>query len=608
MFGGLPCEATEYAPASLFEPPAPRQAAANSAALIPLPDTGEVVDLPRIPLGVASDNLAPSAVLFDPPQPPVSVETTSDRVPLELAPPKPLPDLATETACPEPHGSGFGPPLAIERPSQYPLSLAEALRIGLEQSKEVVVLSHEPVLDATLIQTAKSKFDPVSGTAAYGGQSDVQVRSEIQSFGSTADFLDTSFLRPFDRPNNLYLRRNLISGGQAEFGFASDYEDYFPQGDQLLVNPGWDSALNFRFDQPLMKGLGSASTLAPLKIAQAKYKESRYTFMAQIRELVRDIEFAYWEFASAARSHQVATQLLTQVQSLLDEESRRAELGQSALPNVLQVKSLYEEFRVLEMERGQIRDITESRLRQIMGIDLCIPSESQMYPTLNDLSCLPFVASDNGEADSALQPIDATLPLALQRPEILAQRAVVSAAQMDLSRARNDLRPDLSARVNYSVNGLDENLGESIRTIARHEYNTWAVGLVYERPFGQRSAKADLDRAELTISQETARLNQLEYDISHALRRAEEKLRSAVSILVGQERRVAVAQEQLNAYSTLYKEGRVDIFLRVESERTLAAAKLEMVEAWRDKQLAVAERNFEANMTSPVFEFLSDEE
>jgi hypothetical protein len=40
----------------------------------------------------------------------------------------------------------------------------------------------------------------------------------------------------------------------------------------------------------------------------------------------------------------------------------------------------------------------------------------------------------------------------------------------------------------------------------------------------------------------------------------------------------------------------------------LAAAKLQLVESWRDRQLAVAERNFQANITSPVFEFASDEQ
>ncbi len=293
---------------------------------------------------------------------------------------------------------------------------------------------------------------------------------------------------------------------------------------------------------------------------------------------------------------------------MLDEESRRAELGQSALPNVLQVKSLYEEFRVLEMEQAQLRDIAESRLRQVMGVDLCLAVESQMYAPAFDMNCLPLKATEEGEASSALQPVEATLPFALQRPEILAQRAVIKAAQADLCRARNDQRPDLSARVNYSVNGLEDNLGSSIRTISRHEYNTWAVGLLYERPFGLRSVKADFRRAQLTISQETARLNQIEFDISHAVRRAEDKLRAAESILAGQERRVEVAQEQLNAYTALYKEGRVDIFLRVESERTLASAKLQMVEAWRDKQFAIAERNYEANITSPAYNFASTEE
>lgn len=590
----------------LFLPPVPYQT--DDSEFIPLPDTGESNDILQIPDDFANGGTPQHSNLFDAPPAPVTLNETPARAPLDSSVPEALPVPESEVANPGFVDSTFGRSLSLDGASAYPLSLLDAVRIGLEQSKEVIVLGYEPSVDGTFIQNAKSVFDPVSGVAAYGGQSDVQVRSEIQSFGSVADFLDTDFLRPFNRPNNLYLRRNVVSGGQAELGFSSDYEDYFPQGDQLIVNPGWDSALNFRFDQPLMRGLGSASTLAPLRIAQAKYKESGYNFMAQIRVLSRDIELAYWEFASAERSHQVAKQLLAQVQNLLDEESRRAELGQSALPNVLQVKSLYEEFRVLEMEKLQLRDIAESQLRQIMGVDLCLATEGQMYTSAADMNCLPLAATDNGEADSALQPVEATMPFALQRPEILAQRAVVNAAQVDLSRARNDLRPDLSARVNYSVNGLDENLGDSIRTIARHEYNTWAVGVIYERPFGLRTAKADLDRAELTISQETARLNQIEFDISHAVRRAEDKLRSAEKILTGQERRVAVAQEQLDAYIALYNEGRVDIFLRVESERTLADAKLQMVQAWRDKQFAIAERNFEANITSPAFEFASTED
>ena len=586
---------------SLFAPPDAVQVVEHSTDFIPLPaveDEGEP-DFFRV---------AEQPDLFAPPAPTTPLPAIEQSEPAVASPTEVLPAPTLQDSNTQLPGGIFNPPLGIDRPSIYSLSLAEAVRVGLQQSKEVIVLGYTPSVDETLIQNAESYFDPIRGAAAYGGRSDVQVRSLIQSFGSTSDFLDTNFLQPFNQPNNLYLRRNTVSGGQAELGFSTDYEDYFPPGDQLIVNPGWDSALNFRFDQPLMKGLGSASTLAPLKIAQARFKESRFTFMSQIRELARDIEFAYWEFASAERSHRVAKQLLNQVETLLDEESQRVQLGQSALPNMLQVKSLYEEFRVLEMDQAKIRDIAESELRQIMGIDMWTPGESPPQPELLNLSGLPLAAADEGETDSALRPITEMLPYALQRPEILAQRAVISGVQADLLRARNDLRPDLSARVDYSVTGLDQNLGQSIRTIARHEYNTWAVGLIYERPFGLRSAKADCERAEITISQEIARLNQIEYDISSTLRRAEDKLKSEEEILAGQIRRVAVAQEQLDAYSALYEEGRVDIFLLVESERTLAAAKLQLVESWRDRQLAVAERNFQANITSPVFEFASDEQ
>lgn len=528
------------------------------------------------------------------------IEVIESPVPLKLETPV-APSAGGQPTAANPNLCSVPP--STNLPSIYRLAVADAIRLGIENNKDVVVLGYIPALDATDIETTKAPYDPVSGVAAYGGQSDVQVRSEIQSFGSTADFLDTDFLRPLDRPNDLYLRRHLYSGGQVELGFSTDYEDYFPQGDQLLVNPGWDSALNLRIDQPLLRGRGTDSTTAPIRIAQAKQKKSQFVFMGEIRELSRDIEIAYWEFAGAERSHQVLQQLVKQAETIVDEESQRRELGQSALPNILQAKSLLEEFRVLEAQLQQDRDIAESNLRQIMGIQVDGEKCVTTHTYFEGLQSLPFTSLEAEAAVSPVMPWEALLQTALQRPEVLAQNASIRAARIYLCRAKNHLQPDLSARVNYSVNGLDQSLGNSFRTIARHEYNTWGVGLIYERPFGQRSAKADMRRAELTVAQEIAQLDKIEHNILHALCRAEEKLHSSEGILVLQENRVAIAEEQLEAYSALYRENRVDLFLRLESERTLAAARLELTEAWKDKQLAVVERNFEANLTSLTYQF-----
>ena len=223
--------------------------------------------------------------------------TTQNR-PENFAVPAFAPPLPEIVEAPE-GNSDFLPPPTIKLPKRR-LTLAETVRLGLEHNKDVVVLSFTPSIDATAVDTAMAPFDPVSGASAIGGKSDVQSRSLIQTFGAPSSTIQTDTFLPYQQPNNLYSRRKFYSGGEVMFGFSTNYQNFFPVGPQLLVNPGWASALNFRYDQPLFRGRGEEVQSAPIRIAQAKQNQSRYDFMAEIRGLTRDIEVAYWELAATA--------------------------------------------------------------------------------------------------------------------------------------------------------------------------------------------------------------------------------------------------------------------------------------------------------------------
>ncbi len=58
--------------------------------------------------------------------------------------------------------------------------------------------------------------------------------------------------------------------------------------------------------------------------------------------------------------------------------------------------------------------------------------------------------------------------MALKQPEMLAQNASVRAAEIDVRRAKNDMQPDILARVDYSVNGLERTLDDSLSTLKRN--------------------------------------------------------------------------------------------------------------------------------------------
>lgn len=531
--------------------------------------------------------------------PPV-VDPRVETLPVEpwlLPPPLPTSDQVKTPA------SSFNTlPFPTGSSSKRQLTLAETVRLGLEHNKDVVVLSFDPSIEATTVDTAKSLYDPVSGATAWGGQSDVQVRSLIQTFGAPADFLETDFLQPFQQPNNIYTKRRLYSGGEVELGFSTNYENFFPVGPQLIVNPGWDSAVNFRYDQPLFAGRGEDFTTAPIRIAQANQNQAQSEFMAEIRTLTRDIELAYWELAGADLALEAYESFLARGKEIFENQLKREKLGTSALPDVLQAKNLLEEFEIEVADQRQRRDVAEDNLRQIMGLPA--QGDRSWFASNGDpsLLSLPLAAVENTSAYDLELPWEEYVRMAEQRPEILAQQSAIRAARISVSLAQNQLLPDVSARANYSVNGLDENLADSIATIGRHEFNTWSVGLIYERPFGMRAQHAALRRAKLTLVQESTKLDKIRHDILHALRRSEDITRSANAIYELRKKRVETAKAQMEAFDALYLEGRASLFIRLNSEQNLADARAEAAQAWTRRQLAVVQRNYEANIVSPTFQ------
>ena len=58
----------------------------------------------------------------------------------------------------------------------------------------------------------------------------------------------------------------------------------------------------------------------------------------------------------------------------------------------------------------------------------------------------------------------------------------------------------------------------------------------------------------------------------------------------------------MEAFDALYLEGRTSLFIRIDTERNLATAQAERAQAWTRRQLAVVQRNYEANLVSPTYE------
>ena len=495
--------------------------------------------------------------------------------------------------APEFAGSVSAPADAANDESQWNLSLIEAIRLGIANSKDVAVLGYSPRILETSIAQECSYFDPVVGVTGYGGQQKAQVRSLVQSQGANVAAQRTDLFGPLLQPNQMYTRQQLYTGGDLTYGFGTLYSNYSPPGDFLLINPGWNSNVNVRYRQPLGRGRGYDITVTPLRIAKSNVEQSRHEFAVQVRETVLNIELAFWTLSGARREVQLVERYRDAADKTARDEAEREKLGKSSLPNVLIARSQAETFDIHVTQSRRDEAVAADSLRQVMGLRVAGnagPGFDLLPDDVANKELAPTVRPEDIDVDLDWR---IAVQTSLSRPEISAQRSAVHTASLAVYHARNGLLPNVSMQADYAVTGLEDRLDKSIGTIGRHEFNAWGVGVFYERPLGMRSSNAALKQALLRQARENAVLRRLEHNIVHRLRQSYETVRSANVAWLQQQQRVEIMKQQWDAYAELYLQGRVELFRLLDIERGVAAAELESNIAWTAARLAEARWRFE---------------
>jgi hypothetical protein len=111
-----------------------------------------------------------------------------------------------------------------------------------------------------------------------------------------------------------------------------------------------------------------------------------------------------------------------------------------------------------------------------------------------------------------------------RRPDILRQRLAVYVAQQQTIQAADKMRPHLDFNAFWRINGLGEDVGSSIDSVADDQYTDWHIGLGFQVPLGRRQARGNLRAAQFTVEKQQALLDQAAhqsaYEVADAYRRA----------------------------------------------------------------------------------------
>lgn len=381
---------------------------------------------------------------------------------------------------------------------------------------------------------------------------------------------------------NAGLRKALTTGGQITIQQELSYVDDRTPNQDLFPDPGNQAGVTLQLDQPLLRGAGSDTALAEVRLAR---NAERSAVAALKRDLIRqisDTERTYWQLVRAVQDVRIFQRLLER--GLVTRQRIEGRIDLDATPAQVADTVARVERRRADLLRSQtaLKQLSDRLKGLINDPDLPVGSEVLVIP-----------------ADAALDaPLEFSLLDIIQtavvdRPEIT--QAVLSIDDTSIRKvvADNGRLPKLDLRFQTRFGSLENDPGTAYTEVFDGNFVDYVVGLVFEQPIGNRKAEADyrrrnLERYQAIISYRNT-VQQILVEVKAALEAVTQNYR-----LIGQTRSYRLAATEvlraLQVENELLRGLTVErLDLELNRQEALANAEREEIQAIADYNSSIAD-------------------
>ena len=513
----------------------------------------------------------------------------------------------------------------------WDLSLDEAIKLTLQRT-EVVREQNQfgaptnPLLSAPL--AVVSVFDPAiqetgvgfnRGPEAALADFDAQFTSSLtgvrneeiqnnqfvlgQEGGDTLITEDVAFQSA--------LTKQFATGGQARFfhDVNKSFNNIPPvtEGGSNLFPSFYRTTLGVDFRQPLLAGAGvrfnriagpnarANRFLGNLDqgvlIARINTDQTVADFEREVRNLLRDVERAYWDLAAAYHAFDAEVAARGALLEILRNVKVRAEeqLTGGGAADLAQALDAYRDaqFRTESARSNLLR--AELSLRRLMNLPV---NDGRIIRPADEPVLARFTPDWRASLSGAL----------VNRVELRRQKWEVTRLALQLEAAHNAARPQLDLVSGYRVNGFgDQLLSRGVADRAGTELNSsynlladgnqtgYSVGLELAMPVGFRAARVQVQNLELRLAKAKSTLAAQEHEISHELAAAFQTVAEQYALATVALNRRRAAVDRVEAFEALQDTAAGDLDLLLRSEVSLAQAETQYWQAVYAYNQAIAD-------------------
>ena len=454
-------------------------------------------------------------------------------------------------------------------PQEISLTLRQAVDMALENNLDIVVSRLNTQAQGENIAAARGAFKPLASASINNFESTRQANNQL--VGAPA----------LEQGQSLFdftVQQNLPFG----MGYSVSFENQRSTTNSAFAsfNPQFDTAIRAQVQQPLLKNLNLNANQQQVVTARNGERIAHHQFEAQVMDVVRDVEMAYWDLVQSIRGLEVAQKSLELAQDLLRNNRIQVEVGTLAPIDVLEAEA-------------EVASREESVLLAQQAIENNMDFLKRLIndPNSDDFWLMTIRPLDEPTETEYEIDVEESARTAIQRrPEMDQSRAEMDTRTYNVRYTRNQLRPqvDLVGSLVYSGLGGTQFVrgdfaGEVIAEIPGGysnaldqlfggDFRNWTVGLQVSYPVGYSVDAARHAQAQVQYRQTRATIENQELFITQEVRvaaRAVETNRQRIATT-----RVAreLAQRRLEAEEKKFEVGMSTSFFIVQAQRDLTQA------------------------------------
>jgi len=478
-------------------------------------------------------------------------------------------------------------------PTTYDSAISESNTLGaprrVDSNSGSVFLSEDRLVRATEqgVEDALSEFD-----ASFFSRASMSTQDRPRNV-ETGNVFNPQLFTGRNGSFLAAISKKTATGGVFTLRNRTTYtQNNIPIGLGRALPSDWVTEMQIEVQYPLMRGRGALINRIPVTLARINTDISVAEFAGSVRNLILDVENAYWDLHSSyhqLETARVARDSATRLWRVAIAKSRE---GTDSVRDEAQVLEQYHFFSAaLEMAQSNLFDV-ENRLRWLLGLT---PTDRRILrPSTNPTKAEVTFDWETVKQDSLFKS-----------PELRQQKWRIKQAELELVWARNQILPRLNLFSSYSWVGAGDHLVNADRNgldfpasgstafdeLFGGTFQELSVGLDFQpNRFGARRARAGVRNKQLRLVRAKKQLEEMELQQVHLITNAWRRVKLQYSQSIWQYNRWIDTVEDVKISEALRTGGSRDLPLDqlLDAYRRKADARIAFHQSLTEYNKAIA--------------------